>query len=315
MSGVDYSQLKAPQKTAFDAKLPRRDITLRLTGNMERYVWSFDNKLLDEADLIRIKKGEVVRFHLINDTMMEHPLHLHGHFFRVLNGQGDYSPLKHTVNVPMYGAVTIEFAADEEKDWFFHCHNLYHMASGMARIVHYQREGDPESGGMAHSMGSMKHGDGWFASGDASVMSQMGDMSYTLSDARNILNVEAKANGEGSYEITPTYVRPLTLYSSAFAGAEARKEGDEPSETVGIIGLRTVLPMMIDAEVRMDSEKRARLEFGSELQLMQHITFDWRWNTDKEYGMNTRYMLTEAASLRLGYDSDYGFGGGVVWRF
>ncbi len=316
MSGVDYSPLKSLQKTNFPIYLTRRDVTLRLTGNMERYLWSFDDKLLDEADMIRIKKGEVVRFRLINDSMMEHPLHLHGHFFRVLNGQGDYSPLKHTVNVPPMGAVTIEFAADEEKDWFFHCHNLYHMASGMARIVHYQKVGEPENAGMAHSMGNMKHGDGWFFSGQAGVLSNMWDGSVSASNARNIIELESKADYQGNYEISPTYVHPLTLYGSAFIGSETRKErNEEHSDTVGILGLRYTLPMMIDVEARVDSEKRGRLEFSSELQLAERVALDWRVNTDKEYGVNTRYILNEAASLRVGYDSDYGFGVGMVWKF
>ena len=91
-----------------------------------------------ESDKIIIKKGEVVRFVLRNKTMMHHPIHLHGHFFRVINKQGKYSPLKHTVDVSPMDTVIIEFEATEEKDWFFHCHNLYHMAAGMARVISYE---------------------------------------------------------------------------------------------------------------------------------------------------------------------------------
>jgi FtsP/CotA-like multicopper oxidase with cupredoxin domain len=71
-------------------------------------------------------------------SVMHHPMHLHGHFFRVLNAQGEFSPLKHTVEVAPMTTTVIEFAADEFGDWFFHCHLLYHMMSGMARAVHYQ---------------------------------------------------------------------------------------------------------------------------------------------------------------------------------
>ena len=86
---------------------------------MERYTWSFDDKTLTEVDKIRIKKGEVVRFRLINETMMHHPIHLHGHFFRVLNGENDYAPLKHTVNVPALDTVIIEFAGRPGKGLVF----------------------------------------------------------------------------------------------------------------------------------------------------------------------------------------------------
>ncbi len=104
--------------------------------NMERYAWFINNKLISENDSIRIRKGEIVRFIMINRTMMRHPMHLYGHFFCTVNGNGDYTPLKHTVDVaPM--STTILFYSDEVGDWFFHCHLLYHMKSGMSRAIHY----------------------------------------------------------------------------------------------------------------------------------------------------------------------------------
>ncbi len=118
---------------------PDRLIELTATGNMFRYVWSFNNVILSDADKILIKKGEHVRVIFHNNTMMEHPLHLHGHFFRLLNGSSmDEAPLKHTFNLLPMQTDTIDFAADEQKDWFFHCHTLYHMLSGMARVFHYE---------------------------------------------------------------------------------------------------------------------------------------------------------------------------------
>jgi len=133
----DYGALKATASTALPADAPWRKLTFRLTGSMERYTWSFDDTILAHADKVRIRHGENVRFTMVNETMMNHPIHLHGHFFRVLNGQGDYSPLKHTVNVPPLQTVAIEFAATEDQDWFFHCHILYHMKAGMARVISY----------------------------------------------------------------------------------------------------------------------------------------------------------------------------------
>ncbi|MGH7851126.1 MAG: multicopper oxidase family protein, partial [Thermodesulfobacteriota bacterium] len=130
-----YERLRSIKPTTLPPGNKTREFTLVLGGDMERYVWTINGKTLSADDTIMIRKGENVRFILENKTMMHHPMHLHGHFFRVLNGQGDYSPLKHTVDVVPGGKTVIEFAADQEKDWFFHCHILYHLAAGMARVV------------------------------------------------------------------------------------------------------------------------------------------------------------------------------------
>ena len=122
-----YAKLRSIQPTAFDPGKPIREIRLTLDGDMERYVWLLNNKALSESYAIPIREGEVVRFIMINRTMMHHPMHLHGHFFRVLNGQGDYAPLKHTVDVAPMSTTVIEFYGNEFGDWFFHCHLLYHM--------------------------------------------------------------------------------------------------------------------------------------------------------------------------------------------
>ncbi len=133
-----YARLRARESTELPRHLPRRTITLRATGDMERYTWGFNGKTFAEDGVIPIKRGEVIRLELINDTMMHHPLHLHGHFFRLLMGQKGRAPLKHTVDLPPMGRRTIEFEANDEGDWLFHCHLLYHMHAGMTRIFSYQ---------------------------------------------------------------------------------------------------------------------------------------------------------------------------------
>jgi CopA family copper-resistance protein len=119
-----------------DVRAPSRSLDIHLTGNMERYMWSFDGeKLSDPAEPIPFRNGERVRVNLINDTMMPHPIHLHGHFFELVTGHGDHGPRKHTVNVAPGGKVTFDVTADAPGDWAFHCHNLYHMTAGMMRVV------------------------------------------------------------------------------------------------------------------------------------------------------------------------------------
>ncbi|MCK0531856.1 copper resistance system multicopper oxidase [Sphingobium agri] len=132
---LTYADLKSllPHK---DRRPPTRTLDIHLTANMERYMWSFDGvKLSDGAEPIAFRHMERVRVNLINDTMMPHPIHLHGHFFELVTGADEHNPLKHTVNVLPGGKVSFDLTADALGDWAFHCHMLMHMHSGMMRVV------------------------------------------------------------------------------------------------------------------------------------------------------------------------------------
>jgi FtsP/CotA-like multicopper oxidase with cupredoxin domain len=130
-----YRDLIALEKNP-DVRVPSRSLDIHLTGNMERFMWSFDGvKMSDTMVPFPFLEGERVRINLINDTMMGHPIHLHGHFFELVTGHADFSPRKHTVLVQPGGKVTFDLTADAVGDWAFHCHLLYHMDSGMMRVV------------------------------------------------------------------------------------------------------------------------------------------------------------------------------------
>ncbi|NNM75732.1 copper resistance system multicopper oxidase [Sphingomonas sp. ID1715] len=132
---LTYHQL-TPLTPFPDKRAPTREIDIHLTGNMERFMWSFDGKKLSEgAEPIRFERNERVRVNLINDTMMNHPIHLHGHFFEVVTGQAHGHPVKHTVNVMPGGKASFDLTADAPGDWAFHCHLMYHMHAGMMRVV------------------------------------------------------------------------------------------------------------------------------------------------------------------------------------
>ncbi len=133
---LSYADLRAPVPTILPPG-PVRSFELPLGGDMARYVWSLGGQVWPKADPLRIRRGEHVEIVMRNDTMMWHPMHLHGHFFRLLQGAGDRSPLKHTVNVAPRETVRIAFTADNPGSWFFHCHNLYHLEAGMARKLEY----------------------------------------------------------------------------------------------------------------------------------------------------------------------------------
>ncbi len=137
---LTYRDLKSLRPNA-DTRTPSREIDLHLTANMERYMWSFDGvKFSEGTEPIAFRHSERVRVNLINDTMMPHPIHLHGHFFEVVTGNPGRHPVKHTVNVLPGGKVSFDLTADALGDWAFHCHMLLHMMAGMFRVVTVRHE-------------------------------------------------------------------------------------------------------------------------------------------------------------------------------
>jgi CopA family copper-resistance protein len=132
---LTYADLRA-LKPGNDPRPPSHEITLHLTGNMERFIWGFDGKKFSESGPIELKRGDRVRFVLINDTMMEHPIHLHGLWSELENGHGEYRPYKHTINVKPGEKLSYLVTADAPGRWAYHCHLLYHMETGMFREVH-----------------------------------------------------------------------------------------------------------------------------------------------------------------------------------
>ena len=139
---LTYADLKALEPNS-DTRPPTRSLDIHLTANMERYMWSFDGvKLSDRAEPIAFRHMERVRVTLINDTMMPHPIHIHGHFFQLVTGEdAAANPRKHTVNVLPGGKVSFDLTADAIGDWAFHCHMLMHMHAGMMRVVTVRHEG------------------------------------------------------------------------------------------------------------------------------------------------------------------------------
>lgn len=129
-----YTDLRALEP--YNRRPPDREVELHLTGNMERYMWSFDGlKFSEVRGPIPFEHGERVRLVLVNDTMMEHPIHLHGMWMELENGQGEYLPRKHTINVKPAERLSALIDADAPGRWAFHCHLLYHLDMGMFRVV------------------------------------------------------------------------------------------------------------------------------------------------------------------------------------
>lgn len=310
MTVLDYSNLRSPASTALPDANPVREVRLELTGNMDRYVWAFNNKTLSEEDKIPIRRGENVRFVLVNRTMMHHPMHLHGHFFRVVKGQGEFAPLKHTVDVPPMGMVVMEFEANEEKDWFFHCHILYHMVSGMARVVSYEGSAvDPVLEAARKDQREMSDND-WFLWGEAAFMSHMHEGDIELSNTRNGIHADWEAGWEGEYEIDADYERFLSRFLGMYAGGTFTDEDER-----GVVGLRYVLPLYIESDLRVDTEGHVRLEIGSGIALTPRLELLWTADTDEEWEIGAEYALTKHLSISGSYHSEFDGGAGLLLRF
>jgi FtsP/CotA-like multicopper oxidase with cupredoxin domain len=316
-----YSKLRALKSTALPASLPRRGIELRLTGDMERYIWSFNGKTMAEDGVIKIKRGEVLRLELFNDTMMHHPIHLHGHFFRVLEGQGNAAPLKHTVDVPPMGKRTIEFEANESGDWLFHCHLLYHMHSGMARVFSYEEQGpdhQPQLGEHAH--------DPLYFMIDGSLQNHMSMGMVTLMNSRNdwfaswdtgFHHNTGMDEHEVEYEVDLGWKRYFNPNFSTVLGWRFTNLEDE--EDRAFAGIEYRLPYLIDSSLQLDSEGDLRVGLGKSLQITDRLGIfgDIQYDTGSEWEwtVGADYLLTKQFSLISQYHSEHGFGGGFRFRF
>tara|TARA_B110000858_G_scaffold193768_1_gene246934 strand:- start:34063 stop:36141 length:2079 start_codon:yes stop_codon:yes gene_type:complete len=308
---IDYSALMATHVTTLPEQQQWREIELALTGNMERYVWSFNGKTATESPQILIRKGENVRFLMKNDTMMHHPLHLHGHFFRVVNQHGERSPLKHTVNVPPMASVVIEFDANEKEDWLFHCHNQFHMKTGMNRVVSYEQSSlfTPEIERL------IRPSKRWFDINSFHAMSSFLDYEFSVFDERHEFALEIDADFSNSYEVHASYKYYFSRFVSGFAGIESREHHHDNTHDIGIAGLNVTLPLLIDSEWRVDDHGNFRLELQSEIPLTRRFGLDWRWNTDSEYRYGLNYRLNSRWSLSVHTDTEYGNGLGVKFFY
>ena len=344
MGGMDlfaeynYDYLKSPKKTNYDKNVPVKEILLNLTGNMNRYIWSMNGVPLSEADKIKISNKEVTRITFNNLTMMHHPMHLHGHFFRVINESGDYSPLKHTVNVPPMQKITIEFYGndgDEAGDWFFHCHILYHLMGGMARVVSYDTPRDIRMKGYPASI-AVAETDRWYSWGLIDAASHNTAINFTASNLRNQLNVSFEYGWNKNLEGEITYERYLHDYFRIFGGVNIENENEDSLnkfKTTAVVGVRYLTPYLFSLDARIDSDLRPRIGLGRSIMIFPKLSvfgyYEYQMElgnvnklpTNKDYLSETvwnagaEYMFSRNFSLMASYDNRYGAGGGLSIRF
>ncbi len=334
-SEYNYDYLKSPEKTNYSKDTPVTEILLNLTGNMNRYIWSLNGVPLSETDNIKIKGNEVTRITLNNLTMMHHPMHLHGHFFRVINKNGKYSPLKHTVNVPPMEEVTIEFYGDAYGDWFFHCHVLYHMMGGMARVFSYETPRDPrmEEYPVSKIMNEANHFYTW---GTADVASHMAELNLTSSNLRNQFNIMAEYGWNQNLEAEVTYERYLHDYLRIFGGVNVENETEDSLdeiETTAIAGIRYLTPYLFNLDIRIDSKLRPQIglereimifprtlafgmiEYQADFGLVDDLPTGIDYGDKLTWNAGLEYFLSKNFSLMASYDNRFGAGGGMSIRF
>ncbi len=324
---LNYGMLRSPEKTTLPADHPLKELHFTLTGNMNRFVWSINNKALSETDKILIKKGENVRVIMFNNTMMRHPMHLHGHDFRVLNGQGEYAPMKNVLDIMPMEVDTFEFAASESGDWFFHCHFLYHMMSGMGRVFSYENSPpNPELPNPASAFRKLKKDDKmWHPMLQSSFESNgiMGE--FMFPNRKNMLQLNWQLGlgyKENQYwRVSGFYARYLDhmQFLSVYAGFDLtfNKNGGMLGETmhrkilpmhpyVSVVGIRYVLPLLIVADLRVDNFGRPRFQLEREdIPLTKRLRMSLMFNSDLEYNVGLRYIITKYFSVSTHYDSDF----------
>ncbi|MEO6304614.1 MAG: multicopper oxidase domain-containing protein [Bacteroidia bacterium] len=330
---LNYAMLKSPTKTTLPKASPIKELHFELTGNMNRYVWSLDNKVISETDKILIKKGENVRIILYNGSMMRHPMHLHGHDFRVLNGQGDNAPLKNIVDVMPMETDTLEFNANVDGDWFFHCHILYHMMSGMGRVFTYENQPkNPLIQNPKYAFRKLKSDDRKFHfMGENDIATNGNDGMAMVQNTRWSLMSEWRLGymDMHGYEIEThlgRYIGKMQWFMP-FIGYDYRyrkhginfqeenifKQTDtKDTRQAFSAGFSYTLPMLIHFEAEVFTDGTVLLQLKREdIPITKRLRLGLMYNSDKEYMIDLRYILNKNFGIRTHYDSDMGFGVGL----
>ena len=329
---LNYAMLKATDKTTLPKDVPVKELRFELSGNMNRYVWSLDNKVVSETDKILIKKGENVRITLYNGSMMRHPMHLHGHDFRIINGQEEFAPLKNIMDVMPMETNVIEFNANVEGDWFFHCHILYHMMAGMGRVFTYENQApnplipNPKLAQRKlfaddRQFHFMAEND--FASNGNDGMAMIQNTRWSLgAEWRLGYNDHHGYEGEfhlGRYIGKMQWLMPFIGFDWRYREMNGEMEENIFNQTntkdkraVLSAGVNYILPMLVMAQAEVFQDGNVRFQLMREdIPVSKRIRVGFMVNTDKEFMLDARYILKRNFSLRTHYDSDMGFGLGL----
>lgn len=344
---LSYNILKSPEKTILPTENVR-EMKFTLEGNMSHYLWTLDNKTVTETDKVLVKKGEVLRITLYNNSMMRHPMHLHGHDFRLINSKGEYSPLKNVVDIMPMETNTIEFAANQDGDWFFHCHILYHMMAGMGRIFSYEdSKPNPQLPNRKlawknflkdnRMISSMAMVDLHSNKLHAETMTMFGPRWANLNEFHSNWEFD---HFDGNFKVG----RFLGKFQWAipYAGLRIQKNHEmmerkmaeemgedfhekktwfgqqkaSKSKVTFIVGAQYILPMLITADASVDHNGKVLLELSREdIPISRRLRGNFSINSDGEFTSGIRYILQKWLSVSGNYDNEMGWGGGITLAY
>ena len=334
---LNYAMLKSPLNTSLPKDAPVKELRFVLTGNMNRYVWSMDNKVVSESEKILIKKGENVRMVIYNNSMMRHPMHLHGHDFRVLNGQGENAPMKNIIDIMPMETDTLEFAATESGDWFFHCHILYHMMSGMGRVFSYENSPvNPEIPNPRLAERKLFADDRAFhfmAENDLATNGNDGEA--MIQNTRWSIGSEWRLgyNDHHGYEVETHLGRYIgkMQWLMPFIGFDWRyrkmdmdevetnlfgQRNTKDKRSILSAGVNYTLPMLVSAQAEIFTDGIVRFQLERmDIPVSKRLRMSLMVNTDKEYMAAIKYIFTRYAGVTAHYDSDMGFGVGLTLNY
>ena len=333
---LNYSMLKSPTSTTLP-NAPTKVLQFTLSGNMNRYVWSMDNKVVSESEKILIKKGENVKIILHNNSMMRHPMHLHGHDFRLLNGQGDYAPLKNIVDVMPMETDTLEFNANVYGDWFFHCHILYHMMAGMGKVFSYENQPkNPEIPNPKLAQRKLFADDRKFhAMAENDFATNGNDGMAMLSNTRWQLGTEWRLgyhaihgyeieNHFGRYIGKMQWLMPFVGYDYRYRKLGIDKQeknifsqtNTKDTRQSFSVGIAYTLPMLVKLETEYFLDRTFLIQLKrDDIPISKRVRMHLMANTDKEYMLGLQYILNKHMAIRTHYDSDMGFGAGINFNY
>lgn len=334
---LNYAMLKSPTQTTLPKDTTVKELRFELSGNMNRYVWSLDNKVVSETDKILIKKGENVRITLYNGSMMRHPMHLHGHDFRILNGQGDYAPLKNILDIMPMETDVIEFNANAEGDWFFHCHILYHMMAGMGRVFSYENQAtnplipNPKLAKrklFADDRAFHLMAENDFATNGNDGMAMLSNTRWSIGTEwrlgyTNHHGYETETH-IGRYIGKMQWLMPFVGFDWRYRKMEDgemeknlfNQSNTKDNRAVFSAGIEYTLPMLVKAQAEVFTDGYFRFQFERmDIPVSKRVRMDLMWNTDKEYMTGLRYIIKRNFSARAHYDSDMGFGIGASLNY
>lgn len=330
---LNYAMLKAAEKTDLPHAANLKTLHFELSGNMNRYVWSLDNKVVSETDKIKIKKGENLRLIVYNGSMMRHPMHLHGHDFRVVNGQGSYAPLKNIIDIMPMETDTLEFNANLEGDWFFHCHILYHMMSGMGRVFSYENQKPnpliPDTNLAWRKLKAENQAYHIMAEND--IATNGNDGMLMIQNTRWAFNSEWRLGYHdkhgwevethiGQYLGRMQWFMPFVGFDWRYRKTDSTdieknmfgQQSTQDNRAVLSLGFEYTLPLMFKFQAEVFQDKIFRMQLMREdIPIAKRIRGGLMLNTDLEYMFDLKYILSKNASIRTHYDSDMGWGIGI----